>query len=159
MQVSVVNSFDNSACSCIVSCTSKNVTLLAHDRMEPAKLKIGAYDTDPIFVKAVIKVQSGREDKLTQEETRKLAPYKVRTSLDDDEDEEMSETPGTLFQQMACKREKKKRLSEDLSKSAYDPAIKYCIGGSAAESERVWSMAGHVMTEHRSSLSPLAPLF
>ena len=75
--------------------------------------------------------------------------------MNDDDDEEMLEKPGTLFQQMVREREKKKRLSEDHSKSAYDPAIKYCIGGSAAEAERVWSMAGHVLTEHRSSLSPL----
>ena len=155
MRVSEVNSFYDSACSCIVSCTSKNETLLANDRIETTKLKIGAYDTDPVFVEAVIKVQSGREDKLTPDEASKLARYKVGTSLNNDKDEEMLETPGTLFQQMARKHEKKKRLTEDLSKSAYDPAIKYCIVGSAAESERVWSMAGHVMTESRSSLSPL----
>ena len=29
------------------------------------------------------------------------------------------------------------------------------MGGSAAEAERVWSMAGHVLTQHRSSMSPL----
>ncbi len=41
------------------------------------------------------------------------------------------------------------------TKSVYDPAIKACVGGSAAEVERVWSMAGHVLTKHRSSMSPL----
>ncbi len=40
-------------------------------------------------------------------------------------------------------------------KSAYDPAIKECGGGSAAEAERVWSMAGHVLTDHRLHMSPL----
>ena len=40
-------------------------------------------------------------------------------------------------------------------KSAYDPAIKECVGGSAAEAEGVWSMAGHVLTDHRSKMSPL----
>jgi hypothetical protein len=29
------------------------------------------------------------------------------------------------------------------------------VGGSAAEAERVWSMAGHVLTQHHSSMSPL----
>ncbi len=29
------------------------------------------------------------------------------------------------------------------------------MGGSAAEAELVWSMAGHVLTQHRSSMSPL----
>jgi hypothetical protein len=40
-------------------------------------------------------------------------------------------------------------------KSSYDPAIMKCIGGSAAKAEFVWSMAGHVLSEHRASLSPL----
>ena len=136
----------------------KNIcnSILTHNRIEPTKLQIGAYDTDPVFVEAVIKVQSEREDQLNDDEASRLARYKVSASFDNDEVEEMLETPGTLFQQMAREREKKKRQEQDhLSKSAYDPAIKYCIGGSAAEAERVWSMAGHVMTEHRSSLSPL----
>jgi hypothetical protein len=42
-----------------------------------------------------------------------------------------------------------------LTKSVYDPAIKACVGGSAAEVGRVWSMAGHVLTKHCSSMSPL----
>jgi hypothetical protein len=29
------------------------------------------------------------------------------------------------------------------------------VGGSAAEAERVWSMAGHVLTDHCSKMSPL----
>jgi hypothetical protein len=41
------------------------------------------------------------------------------------------------------------------TKSVYDPAIKACVGGSAAEVERVWSMAGHVLTKHCLSMSPL----
>jgi hypothetical protein len=41
------------------------------------------------------------------------------------------------------------------TKSVYDPAIKACVGGSAAEVERVWSMAGHVLTKHCSTMSPL----
>ncbi len=39
--------------------------------------------------------------------------------------------------------------------SAYDPAIKEYVGGSAAEAERVWSMAGHVLTDHHLRMSPL----
>lgn len=74
-------------------------------------------------------------------------------------EEDMLETPGTLFQQKFCERERKKRQSLERSKSSYNPAIKKaiknCIGGSAAESERVWSMAGRVLNEHPSSLSPL----
>ncbi len=49
-----------------------------------------------------------------------------------------------------------KRKSAVVSpKSAYDSAIKECVGGSAAEAERVWSMAGHVLTDHHSKMSPL----
>jgi hypothetical protein len=53
-------------------------------------------------------------------------------------------------------QEEKKRTSSVLfTKSAYNPAIKACVGGSAAEAERVWSMAGHVLTQQCSSMSPL----
>ncbi len=49
-----------------------------------------------------------------------------------------------------------KRKSAMVSpKSAYDPVIKECVGGSAAEAERVWSMAGHVLTNHCLHMSPL----
>jgi hypothetical protein len=41
------------------------------------------------------------------------------------------------------------------AKLAYNPALKYCVLGSAAEAERVWSMAEHVLMDARSSLSPL----
>ncbi len=40
-------------------------------------------------------------------------------------------------------------------KSANDAAIKECVGGSAAEAERVWSMARHVLTDHCLRMSPL----
>ncbi len=40
-------------------------------------------------------------------------------------------------------------------KSAYNPAIKECVGGSAAKAERVYSMAGHVLTDHHSHMPPL----
>ena len=43
-----------------------------------------------------------------------------------------------------------KRKSAVVSpKSAYDPAMKECVGGSAAEAERVWSMAGNDLTDHQ----------
>ncbi len=40
-------------------------------------------------------------------------------------------------------------------KFAYDPSIKECVGGSAAEAEHVWSMAGHILTDHCSKMLPL----
>ncbi len=74
-----------------------------------------------------------------------------------DEDEELDLDKPTLLalEQMNWDRKQEADIAEsDLTKSAYDPAIKHCVLGSAAEVERVWSMAGHVLTEHRSSLSP-----
>ena len=63
--------------------------------------------------------------------------------------------PLSALEQMNRDRKREADVAEsDLTKSAYDPAIKHCVLGSAAEVERVWSMAGHVLTEHRSSLSP-----
>lgn len=53
------------------------------------------------------------------------------------------------------KRMKNARGLSPQIKSAYDPAIKHCVLGSAAEVECVWSMAGHVLTEHHALLSPL----
>ena len=61
----------------------------------------------------------------------------------------------SVLEQMNRDRKRQSDMMEsDIHKSAYDPAIKHCVLGSAAEVERVWSMAGHVLTEHRSSLSP-----
>jgi hypothetical protein len=51
-------------------------------------------------------------------------------------------------------REQKMKQAKQQFKSRYDPAIMQCIGGSASETERVWSMAGHIMSEHPASLSP-----
>jgi hypothetical protein len=49
-----------------------------------------------------------------------------------------------------------KRKSEVLSpKSSCNPAIKDCVGGLAAEAERVWSMAGNVLMDNHSNMSPL----
>ena len=39
-------------------------------------------------------------------------------------------------------------------KSKYIPALKKCVLGSAAEVERLWSMAGKVLTKERSTMSP-----
>lgn len=65
------------------------------------------------------------------------------------------EEPCSLFEQKIREREHKMKQAKQQFKSSYDPAIMRCIGGSAAEAERVWSMAGHVLSEHRASLSPL----
>ena len=71
------------------------------------------------------------------------------------QESEILEEPCSLFEQKIRDREQKIKQAKQQFKSTYDPAIMQCIGGSAAEAERVWSMAGHVLSEHRASLSPL----
>ena len=67
--------------------------------------------------------------------------------------QELEEPVVSIFELRNREREHKKRKSvEGIGMSAYDPAIKE---STAAEAECVWSMAGHVLTEHHASLSPL----
>jgi len=47
------------------------------------------------------------------------------------------------------------RLGRGEMKSKYIAAIKRVVYGSAAEVERLWSMAGKVLTKDRASMSPL----
>ncbi len=61
--------------------------------------------------------------------------------------------PSVLEQMNRDRKRQADMMESDLHKSAYDPAIKHCVLGSAAEVEHVWSMAGHVLTEHHSLLS------
>ena len=87
-----------------------------------------------------------------------LKPWKLGGAEnvgDEDEQSNLDEPILSALEQMNRDRKRQADIVEsDLHKSAYDPAIKHCVLGSAAEVERVWSMAGHVLTEHRSSLSP-----
>lgn len=120
------------------------------NRICPEKFQVGnRFDTDENFIKAVIKVQQRRESDLTEDEAKTIEPWKLKEESDE------LEEPCSLFQQRIREREKKMKQVTQQFKSAYDPAIMHCVGGSAAEAERVWSMAGHVLTEHRASLSPL----
>jgi hypothetical protein len=101
----------------------------------------------------VIKVQQGCEENLSDDEAKAIAPWK----LDPESGEDTLNKPISEFKMIKQTGEKaNKRKSAAVSpKSAYDPAIKECVGGSAAEAERVWSMAGHVLTDHRSRISSL----
>jgi hypothetical protein len=45
--------------------------------------------------------------------------------------------------------------SDGVGKSKYNPALMHCALGSAAGAECFWSMAGKVLTNERSLLSPL----
>ncbi len=101
----------------------------------------------------MIKVQQGHEKNLFDDEAKAIAPWK----LDPESGEDTSDKPISEFKMIKQAREKaNKRKSAVVSpRSAYDPAIKKCVGGSAAEAERVWSMSGHVLIDHRSRMSPL----
>ena len=118
-------------------------------RINLDKLKVGKYDTDANFINAVIKVQQRKEHDLTELEAEAIEPWKLA------QDSEILGEPCSLFEQKIRDREQKMKQAKQQFKSNYDPAIMQCIGGSSAESERVWSMAGHVLSKHRASLSPL----
>ncbi len=128
-------------------------------RIVPDKFKVGnRFDSDKILISAVIKLQSNNEATLTDAEAEKLIPWKLGGEAKGAEEEKQSDDDEPILSVLEQMNQDRKRQSEmtesDLYKSAYDPAIKHCVLGSAAEVERVWSMAGHVLTEHRSSLSP-----
>ena len=65
--------------------------------------------------------------------------------------------PLSTFELMDWEREQKKKSmkSDGVGKSKYNPALMHCVLGSAAGAERFWSIAGKVLTNERSSLSPL----
>ncbi len=90
---------------------------------------------------------------MTEDEANAIAQWK----LDPESDQETLDTPTSEFESLkqAQDNKKKRKPTMLLTKSVYDPAIKACVWGSAAEVERVWSMAGHVLTKHCSSMSPL----
>jgi hypothetical protein len=117
-------------------------------------LKVGAYDSNADFINAVIKVQQHNENLLTSNEKLTIEPWKLPSDFDSEE--ELDE-PLEDFESMVRDRHRIKKMMDHMPerKSDYDPALQHCVLGSAAEVERVWSMAGHVLTEHRASLSPL----
>ncbi len=130
------------------------LSLFSVDRIESDKFKIGnKYDSDEDIIRAVIKVQQGHEENLFNDKAKAIAPWK----LDPESGEDMLNKQISEFEMMKQAQEKaNKRKSAVVSpKSAYDPAIKECGGASAAEAERVWSMAGHVLTDHPSKMSSL----
>ncbi len=141
-------------CYYLVQCSQHSCSSISVDRIESDKFKIGnKYDSDEDFIRAVIKVQQGREENLSNDKAKAIAPWK----LDPESGEDTLNEPISEFEMMKQAREKANKGESAVvsPKSAYDPAIKECVGGSAAEAERVWSMAGHVLTDHRSKMSPL----
>ena len=134
------------------------IIIVIFDRIQPSKFQVGnKYDSDDDFIKAVLKVQQEREDELTEKEAESIKPWKIIDPEDLSDEQERLDTPISVFELKNKQREERKKEQNEKRKaiSAYDAAIKECVGGSAAEVECVWSMAGHVLTDHRSSLSPL----
>ena len=128
------------------------------NRIDSSKFAVGnKFDTCEEFVKAVIKVQQGKEETLTPEEAETIAKWKIGTPEPDALDAGPQASGLSEFDRMNLERQQKNkvRAQSNIVDSKYDPALKYCVLGSAAEVERVWSMAGHVLTDARSSMSPL----
>ena len=106
---------------------------------------------DDNFIKAVLKVMREEESNLLPAEAATLTIFLL-----------VEETP-TATADQSPKKKMKERLAEMKAarlnvghlKSKYLLAIKRAILGSAAEVERVWSMAGRVLTKDWASMSPL----
>ncbi len=130
-----------------------------HCKINPNNFLVdNPYDSNMTFISAVIKVQSGKEDELLVEEAKVIGPWKLieQEGLLSSSQDGLEEESLSAFECLNRERHRKKQLMQSgNSKLAYNPALKYCVLGSAAEAERVWSMAGHVLTNACSSLSPL----
>ena len=111
---------------------------------------------DRPFITGVIKVQTGRESLLNNDEKRSLLKAGGLLPEDDsEEDDELltpTESTGVSYKD-ALKRKRAERIKG--FKSRYHPAIKKAVPCSAAEVERIWSRARHVLTRERSSMAPI----
>jgi hypothetical protein len=126
--------------------------------IEPLKFSVGnPYDSDDTFIRAVIKVQQKREDELDTEEARVIEPWKLHYEQPSSQDMCDVLEPLSTFELMNREQEQKKKSkkSNGVVKSKYNPALMHCVLGSAAGAEHFWSMAGKVLNNQRSLLSPL----
>ena len=90
------------------------------------------------------------EGTLTLDESNTLKAFLV-------EEEAVAPTAGAPKKRLQDLIAEKKaaRMRGGTSKSRYHPAVKRTVLGSAAEVERLWSMAGYVLTKDRAKMSPL----
>ncbi len=130
-----------------------------HCKINPNEFLVdNPYDSNKTFISAVIKVQLGKEDELLVEEAEVIELWKLieQEGLLSSSQDGLEEEYLSAFERLNRERHRKKQLMQSgNAKLAYNPVPKYCLLGSAAEAERVWSMAGHVLTDARSSFSPL----
>jgi hypothetical protein len=66
----------------LFACASFVITLFndlnIHDRIESDKFKIGKkYDSDEDFIRAVLKVQQGHKENLSDDKAKAIAPWKL----------------------------------------------------------------------------------
>ncbi len=114
-------------CYYLIQCSQHSCNSISVDRIESDKFKIGnKYDSDEDFIQAVIKVQQGYEENLSNDEVKAIAPWK----LDPESGEDTLNKPISEFKMMKQAQEKaNKRKSAVVSpKFAYGPAIKECVG-------------------------------
>ncbi len=103
-------------------------------RIVPDKFKVGnRFDSDALLIRAIIKVQSNKEVNLTDAEASELKPWKLvggaEKGGDEDKQSDDDEPILSVLEQMNRDRKRQADMAEsDLHKSAYDPAIKHCVG-------------------------------
>ena len=107
--------------------------------------------SDVHAISAILKVQRGQEADLRPLEAAALAHCVLEEEVDSDA-ASAPQPPANRLKDMLAAR-KAARLSGAASR--YDRAVKHALLGSATEVERVWSLAGKVLTKDRSNTSPL----
>eukprot|EP01034_Spumella_vulgaris_P042102 gene42102-52192_t len=108
------------------------------------------------FYKAVIKVQSGKENTLTEDEARAIRRFR-RVEAEPEEEEEVEDVtpvePGFTDAMYREERERMNKKSKVASGSEYISMD--FIHGTSCVIERLFSHAGNILTADRSSMNPL----
>ncbi len=80
-------------CHYLIQRSQHSCNSISVDRIELDKFKIGnKYDSDIDFIRAVIKVQQGHEENLSNDEAKAIAPWKLDPESGEDTlDEPISE--------------------------------------------------------------------
>jgi hypothetical protein len=129
--------------------------------------------SDHHFNNGVAKLQGGNENKLDDDEIDALESL-LKTTVDAEQDQDIPDhniagaatgrvapIPATGSPNMAelIKKRKQEQNDDFCFKAARLSGSEYVdtrfIFGSAAEVERLWSIAKHVLTDHRQSMTPL----
>lgn len=102
-----------------------------------------------VFERAVCKIQQGEEDKLTDFEKRAVIMLRKQDNMDAEvvvEEEEVTNPAIDFDTYQQRKKPKLEKVDEYID-------LRFILG-SAAEVERLWSLAKHVFTDGRSSMYP-----